>query len=376
MTKRMGVMLVIAGLLFGGIFGYKAIVARMIKKSMGSRRPPPVAVATTQAEMQTWQPQLKAVGTVRALRGVDVTTEVAGLVQHIDFQSGEQVHKGQTLVQLDAEADKAQLRSLQATAELARTTYRRDKRQLAANAISQATLDAAQADLKAKEAQVAQQQALIDKKTIGAPFDGRVGISTVNPGQYLNPGETIVTLQSFDTVYVDFYLPQQNLADISEGQTVIVTTNTYPGQTFKGRITAINPKVDPQSRNIQVEATVPNPTHELVPGMFVSVEIRAGREQQRLTLPQTAVTYNPYGDTVYVVEKQGEGPHGHPNLIAKQVFVTVGEQRDSQVAITEGLKAGQTVVTAGQLKLKSGSRITINNEIQPGQAAGGAPVDE
>lgn len=376
MTKRMVVMLVIAGLLFGGIFGYKAFVARMTHKSMSTKGPPPVTVSTTQAEMQTWQPQLRAVGTVRALRGVDVTTEVAGLVKNIDFQSGEDVKKGQILVHLDTSEDEALLHSLQASAELAQTTYQRDKRQFAANAISEATLDSARFDLKSKKAQVAQQQALIAKKTIRAPFAGRVGISTVNPGQYLNPGTSIVTLQSFDIVYVDFYLPQQNLADIATEQTIIVTTNTYPGRTFQGRITAINPKVDPQSRNIQVEATIKNPTHGLVPGMFVMVEVRAGRVQHFLTLPQAAVTYNPYGDTVYVIQKKGQGPQGRPYLIAKQVFVTVGERRDDKVAILKGLREGETVVTGGQLKLKSGSPITINNSIQPDAAGAPAPTDD
>jgi membrane fusion protein, multidrug efflux system len=376
MTKRMVIMLVIAGLLFGGIFGYKAFVARQTQKSMSAKGPPPVTVSTTRAEMQQWQPQLTAVGTVRALRGVDVTTEVAGLVEDIDFQSGEDVKEGQILVKLDISEDEAQLRSLQASAELARTTYQRDKRQFAANAISEATLDSARFDLKIKEAQVAQQRALIAKKTIRAPFAGRVGISTVNPGQFLNPGTSIVTLQSFDTVYVDFYLPQQNLADIATKQTVIVSTNTYPDRTFQGRITAINPKVDPQSRNIQIEATIDNPTHELVPGMFVMVEVRAGRAQHFLTLPQAAVTYNPYGDTVYVVQKKGQGPQGRPNLIAKQVFVTVGERRDDRIAILEGLQEGETVVTGGQLKLKSGGQVNINNSIQPDAAGAPAPTDE
>jgi membrane fusion protein (multidrug efflux system) len=376
MTKRMVMMLAAAGLLFGGIFGYKAFVARMIQKSMRAQGPPPVTVSTTRAEMQPWQPQLTAVGTVRALRGVDVTTEVAGIVENITFQSGQDVKQGQVLVQLDTREDKAKLLSLQASAELAQTTYRRDKRQSAANAISEATLDAARADLKVKRAQVAQQQALIDKKTIRAPFDGRVGINTVNPGQYLNPGENIVTLQSFDTVYVDFYLPQQNLADIATKQNVIVTTNTYPGRTFQGWISAINPKVDPQSRNIQIEATIANPTHALVPGMFASVDVHAGQARRHLTLPQAAVTYNPYGDTVYVVRNQGTGPQGKPSLIAKQVFVTVGEHRDDKVAILKGLEEGETVVTGGQLKLKSGSPITINNAIQPDAADAPAPADE
>ena len=376
MTKRMLIMLLLMGVLFGGIFGYKALVGSIIKKAMSAQQAPAVTVSTTQVEYQDWQPKLTSVGTIRALNGVDVTTEVAGMVQEVLFQSGEQVHKGQVLVKLNTEADQALLQSLQAAAELSRTIYERDQRQYKAKAISKATLDASQADLKVKQAQVAQQQALLAKKTIRAPFDGRLGITFVSPGQYLNPGEKIVTLQCSTSVYVDFYLPQQDIAQIASGQNVTITTNTYPGRSFEGRITAINPIVDQQTRNIQVEATVANPKFELLPGMFASIEVQAGQENRYLTLPQTAITYNPYGDTVYIVEEKGRGPQGKPNLIAKQTFVTVGPQRDGQIAILKGLKQGDQVVTSGQLKLKSGSPIVINNDIQPSKETAPPPADE
>ncbi len=377
MTKRMIIMLVCVGLLFGGIFGYKAFVGQMIAKAMSAQQAPPVTVSTTTAQMTAWQPELKAVGTVRAARGVDVTTEIAGLVRTVYFQSGDNVQAGQVLVQLNADADKALLHSLQAEAELARTTFERDKQQFAVKAISQATLDVAQADLKSKLAQVAQQAADVEKKTIRAPFSGRIGISTIDPGRYLNPGEQIVTLQSFDSVYVDFLLPQQDAAQIALGQAVSVVTNTHPDRTFEGTITAIDPKVDPQTRNIQVEATLPNPKHDLLPGMFAAVQVQAGQVQHFITLPQTAVTYNPYGETVFVVEKKPSGPQGAPEqLIAKQTFVTPGATRGDQVAIADGLKEGDTVVTSGQLKLKSGSPVTVNNDIQPSNEAAPQPTDE
>lgn len=376
MTKRMLIMLVCAGLLFGGIFGYKAFVAHMVKKAMSSNQAPPVTVSTTTAGMQPWQPQLKAVGTVRAMRGVDVTTEIAGLVRTIYFQSGDDVQEGQVLVQLNADSDKALLNSLKAEAELARTTFERDKRQFAVKAISQAVLDVSQADLKSKQAQVDQQAALLEKKTIRAPFSGRIGISTVTPGQYLNPGDQIVTLQSFDSVYVDFFSPQQEIVRLVLGQTVIAASDSYPGQNFEGKITAINPKVDPQTRNVEIEATMTNAKHDLLPGMFVSVQVQAGQSKNYITLPQTAVTYNPYGETVFVVEKGTQGPQGTPEMIAKQTFVTLGDTRGDQVAVKEGIKAGDTVVTTGQLKLKSGSRVIINNDIQPSNEAAPQPVDE
>jgi membrane fusion protein, multidrug efflux system len=376
MFKRMFIMLVCAGVLFGGIFGYKAFLSHQMKKAMASQKAPAVTVSTTTARMLAWQPQLKAVGTVRAIRGVDVTSEIAGLVRNIYFKSGDDVHKGQVLVQLNADSDTALLNSLEAEAELAKTTYKRDKQQFDVKAISQATLDVSQADLKSKKAQVNQQAAVVDKKTIRAPFSGRVGISTVNPGQYLNPGDHIVTLQSFDFVYVDFFLPQQDIARIMLGQTIVVTTDTYPGRKFTGKITAINPKVDPQTRNIQIEATIANPEHDLLPGMFTSVQVQAGELEHYITLPQTAVTYNPYGETVFVVAKAGQGPQGKPEWVAKQTFVTTGSVRGDQVAVLKGIKVGDTIVTGGQLKLKSGNRVIINNQIQPSNEAAPQPTDQ
>jgi membrane fusion protein, multidrug efflux system len=376
MIKRMVIMLVCAGVLFGGIFGYKTYAARMMQKAMHSGPIPAVTVSTITARTEAWQPELKAVGTVRATQGVDVSTEIAGIVRTIDFKSGDDVQAGQVLVQLNADADRALLHSLEAEAELARTTFERDKRQFAVNAISKAVLDVSAADLKSKQARVNQQAALVDKKTIRAPFSGRIGISTVTAGQYLNPGARIVTLQSFDTVYVDFLLPQQDIGQIVLGQTVSVTTDSRPGRSFDGRITAINPKVDPQTRNIEIEATIANPAHALLPGVFASVQVQAGKVEHYITLPQTAVTYNPYGETVFVVTPGAPGPPGAPELIARQTFVTAGGTRGDQVAILEGLKAGDTIVTSGQLKLKSGSRVTVNNEIQPSNAAAPQPVDQ
>jgi membrane fusion protein, multidrug efflux system len=376
MIKRMLIMLGCAGLVFGGIFGYKAHVARQHQKAMAAYQAPPVVVSTTTARVQTWQPQLTAVGTVRARHGVNVTTQIAGMVQHIYFKSGDDVRQGQVLVQLSADEDKALLDSLKADAELAQTTYNRDKRQFAVNAISRATLDAADGDLKSKQAQVDRQAAVLDKKTIRAPFSGRIGINAVDPGQYLNPGDEIVTLQAVDTVYVDFLVPQQDLARIALNQHVSVAADTYPHRQFEGRISAINPKVDPQTRNIKIEATVPNPKHELLPGMFTTVHVETGQVEHYLTLPQTAVTYNPYGETVYLVSQAAKGKKGEPQLTAHETFVTTGRTRGDQVAILKGIQAGDTVVTSGQLKLKNGSRVVVNNQIQPSDQAAPQPVDQ
>ncbi len=376
MNKRMVIMLASVGLLFGGIFAFQAIKARGIKKFMVSNQAPPVTVTAMKAEFHEWQPQLNAVGSLRAVRGVDVTSEIAGLVRSLHFKSGEEVEAGQVLVQLNADSDVAKLRALEAAAELARTTYERDTAQLAVQAVSQAQVDAAAADLQSKQAQAAEQRAIVEKKTIRAPFAGRLGISGVNPGQYMNPGDKIVTLQSLDPVYADFFLPQQQLSRVAIRQTVIATTDTFPGRTFEGKITAINPKVDSDTRNVQVEATMGNRNHELLPGMYAVILVDAGARQRYLTLPQTAVTFNPYGETVYIVEQGGKGPDGKPILTAKQIFVTVGGTRGDQIAILQGVKEGDRVVTSGQLKLKSGGRITINNKVQPRNDASPKPMDE
>ena len=376
MIKRMLIMLTGVGIVFGGIFGYKAFAAHMMEKAMSARKPPPVVISAITAREQSWQPRLDAVGTVRAMHGVDVTTEIAGLVQSIYFKSGDDVREGQKLVQLNADEDKALLESLKADTELARTTYQRDKRQFGVKAISQATLDVARADLTSKQARMEEQAAVVDKKTIRAPFSGRIGIDTLDPGQFLNPGDKIVTLQSVDTVYVDFLVAQQQLARIALGQTVSVTADTYPDRRFEGKITAINPKVDPQTRNVQVEATLPNPDHTLLPGMFTSVKVEAGQVRHYVTLPETAVTYNPYGATVYLVKSASQGAQGKSERTAEQTFVTTGATRGDQVAILKGVEAGDMVVTSGQLKLKNGSRVTINNQIQPSNNPAPKPEDD
>jgi membrane fusion protein (multidrug efflux system) len=376
MTKRMIIMLVTVGLLFGGVFGFHAFRNKMMMKSMAAQKSPPVTVSTIKAELHPWQPQLKAVGTLRAVRGVDVASEIAGLVRTLHFKSGDQVKGGQLLVQLNADSDIAQLHSLEAASELAKTVYERDKKQLAVQAISQATLDADAADLKGKRALVAQQAALVEKKSIRAPFAGRLGITTINPGQYLNPGDKIVTLQLLDSIYIDFYLPQQELSRISRGQRVLTASDTYPGLTFTGKITTISPKVDPETRNVQVEALIANPGHKLLPGMYSSAFLQTGGEKPYLTLPQTVITYNPYGETIFTVQKGGKGPDGKPVLIAKQTFVTVGAKRGDQVAILKGIKEGDIVVSSGQLKLKNGATVIINNKVLPSNEVAPRPVDQ
>jgi membrane fusion protein, multidrug efflux system len=374
--RGMLMMLLAVGIIFGGILGYKAFVMQMIRKSMAGRQIPPVTVTATKVESKEWQPRLKAVGSLRAVRGVDVTCETAGLVRAINFLPGQNVSQGQLLVQLNADSDIALLHSLEAAATLAKSVYERDRKQYAVKVISQAVLDADEADLKSKQAQVDQQKALVEKKFIHAPFSGRLGTSAVNLGQYLNPGDKIVTLQSLDVLYNDFYVPQQELGRIKNGQAVIALSDTYPGRIFQGKITTINPKVDPDTRNIQVESVINNPRHELLPGMYVTVEIQTGGAQKYLTLPQTAVSFNPYGEMVFIIEKGAKDSSGHETLTVKQTLVTVGPTRGDQVAILGGVREGDMVVTSGHFKLKPGSAVVINNKVQPKDDAAPKPVDE
>jgi len=375
--KRMFIMLVVVGVLLGGLVGFNMFKAYKIREFMAAAPVPTATVTAMKADFQSWQPRLTAVGTLRAVRGVDVTTEIAGLVRNMNVKSGQDVKSGDVLAQLNAESDIALLRSLEAAAELAGTVYERDKQLLEAEVISKAQVDADAADVKVKRAQVAQQAALVEKKTLRAPFAGKVGITTVNPGQYLNPGDKLVTLQAIDPIYVDFSLPQQQLPMVSIGQSVTLVADAYKGQTFVGKISAINPKIDQNTRNVQVEAIVPNAKRLLLPGMFASVNVDSGGEQRYLTLPQTAITYNPYGDTVFVVKPSDKkDAKGNAMLVAQQVFVTTGATRGDQVAIVKGIEAGTDVVTSGQVKLKNGSPIAIDNTVQPANNPSPTPQEK
>lgn len=364
MKKRMFIMLTLTGLLFGGIFSYQAFKSYMAKQYMKGNIPP-IAVSTLTVSLESWQPEITATGTLRAINGVDVTTEIAGLVKSIHFTPGKDAQAGDLLVELNVDDEVAQLHSLEAQAELAQITYTRDKEQFAVQGVSKATLDTDEANLKSARAQVAQQAATIAKKIIRAPFEGRLGISAVNLGQYLNAGDKVVTLQSLDPLYVDFYLPQQQLPDIAINQDVKFTTDAYPSIVFKGKITSLNPKVDPTTRNVEVEATLSNPEKKILPGMFGIVSLKTGTAQHFLTLPQTAISYNPYGDLVYTLKEQGKDQKGNALYVATQKFVTVGETRGDQVQVLKGLEKGDLVVTAGQLKLKNGSIVIINNTVVP-----------
>jgi membrane fusion protein (multidrug efflux system) len=375
MAKRMVIMLFAVAIVLGGIFGFQAFKAAMIKKFMSAMSAPPQTISAAKAEYSEWQPQIEAVGSLRAVKGADLSLEVSGVVDSIMFKSGDDVKQGALLLKLRSDDDAAKLQSLQATAELSQLTYNRDLKQFKIQAVSQATLDTDSANLKNAKAQVAEQQAVLDKKFLRAPFAGHLGIRAVDLGQYLAAGTTIVTLQALDPIFLDFFVPQQAVDQMRIGQAVAAKVDAFEDRTFSGEISAINPKIDASTRNIQIRATLRNLDHKLLPGMYATVDIATGAPHNYITLPQTAITYNPYGDLVYVVDKKAD-PAGKPQLFARQTFVTTGARRGDQVAVLKGVNEGDMIVTTGQIKLHNGSPVLIDNSITPtADASPVVPID-
>ena len=384
-------------LIIGGIWGFNTYKMIQGFKAMGVQKQ---TISTIKASEQDWQPQIHAVGTLRAVRGADISAEVAGVVESIAFSSGGSIKQGEPLLALRSADDAARLNSLKANAELAESNYKRDQALLEAQAISQAQLDNSASVFKSAKAQVAEQQALLNKKNVSAPFAGTLGVRNVDIGQYLQPGTKIVTLQTLDPIFVDFFLPQQSLNQISVGQKLHASSDTFPGLQFDGEVSAIDAKIDTDTRNVQIRATIKNPQHKLLPGMYTNVNIDSGNGEKYLTVPQNSIAYNPYGETVFVIttaeayqaeqdakaKAEGTAPHvaaknGPPEasgkmLVAKQVFVTLGPSRGNQVAVFKGIKPGDEVVTSGQLKLQNGSAVEINNKVQPFNTANPKTVDE
>jgi membrane fusion protein (multidrug efflux system) len=411
--KRMLWMILGVLLLLVIIGGVKAM--QIMKMMAGFGPPPPSVVSTAKVTFEEWQPELKAVGTLRAARGSDLALDMSGLVTEVNLKSGDEVKAGQVLLQLRDTEDVAQLNQLEAAAALAEVTFNRAKQQLAVQAISKADYDTASADLKGKQAAVQQQRVNVSRKQLRAPFAGRAGIITINPGTFLDSGKTIVTLQQVDPVYVDFFLPQKNLAQVHVGQKIALSLDAFAGKTFEGTVSAVSPKVDNNTRNVQIEASVPNPDRLLAPGMFATVSVDVGEKKRYLTLPQTAIVYNPYGETVYVVKKKSDFDKANadaaktaapkqpakddaakkddkakpddakkkddkakddPNqLVVQQAFVTTDGTRGDQVAITKGIEEGTEVVTSGQIKLKNGGAIKIDNSVQPSNSPNPTPQE-
>ena len=361
---------------FSLLFVLAEVKALQFNKMMST--PPPMQVGTVTSAVvkaEDWAPTLSAVGSVSPVQGAMISTELPGVVAEVGFESGAMVKKNSLLVKLDTSAEEAQLQSADADTELARADLERAKDLAARKVVSKAELDAADAKFKQKTAMTENMRALIAKKTIRAPFDGAAGIRTVNVGQMIKEGAEVVPLQSLDPVYFNFALPQQHFAKLSQGLEIRVTTDAVPGHVFTGKLTAVNSMVDVATRNVTVQATLDNPDHLLRPGMFAKVEVVLPQKESALVIPGSAISYAPFGDSVYVIEKKKDPKTGQESQTIRQQFVRVGEARGDLVSITNGLKAGDTVVGTGVFKLRNGMAVTINNDLAPKPQVNPTPAD-
>jgi membrane fusion protein (multidrug efflux system) len=369
-AKRTLAMLAAVILVVGAIGAYKLKTIRALQARAAAAVIPPATVSTTVAPITVWQRQFHSVGSLAAVQGVTVSNQIEGSVVKIAFESGQHVKAGDLLIQQDVSTDTAQLSGLEAQADLALLTLNRARELRAKETNSQADLDNAEAQCREASSAVENERAVIGKKTIRAPFSGLLGLRQVNLGQFLPAGAPIAALQALDPIYVNFSLPQQDVGDLHAGQTVRITVDAYPGAVFEGKINAVNSMIDEATRNIQVQATIRNADERLVPGMFAGVDVILSHEDRLVTLPETAIVYNPYGTAVYIIERTTTESGGQ-RLVARQHFVTLGETRGDQVAVVKGVKAGDEVVTAGQLKLRNGAPVVVDNSAQP--AANPAP---
>jgi membrane fusion protein, multidrug efflux system len=336
---------------------------------------PPTTVSSATVKEEDWAPTLSAVGSISAVQGAVVSSELGGVVSQIAFENGGTAKKGDLLVQLDASAEEAQLKSAEADLELARADLERSRDLVSRKVISKAEIDAAESKFKQKEGSVEQMRSMIAKKTVRAPFDGQLGIRQVNVGQMINAGQQVVPLTSLDPVFADFALPQQYLGQLKPGLEVHVTTDALPGRVFNGKVTAINSMVDSSTRNITLQATLENPDHALRPGMFAKAEVALPEKHKTLVVPGSAISYAPFGDSVFVIDKKKDEKTGKESQVIRQQFVRIGEARGDFVAVTQGLKAGEMVVSTGVFKLRNGMAVTINNDLAPKPQVNPNPVD-
>ena len=357
------------------IAGIKVFQIRKLMAMGAAMTPPPTTVTSAKVEQANWQPMLTAVGSITPVQGAMISAELAGTVAEIGFQSGTPVKKGDVLLKLDASAEQAQLRSAQADAELAKSDFDRARDLAARKVISQQEMDAASARYTQKKAAVDNIQSIIDKKEIRAPFDGIAGIREVNPGQMVPTGQRLVSLQALDQVFADFTLPQQQLADVQPGLPVKVTTDAVEGREFDGKLTAVNSAIDPATRSLGLQATLDNRDHILRPGMFARVRVLLPNEKSTLFLPATAVSYAPYGNSVFVIEKKADEKSGKEALVLRQQFVRTGEARGDFVAVTDGLKPGEEVVSTGVFKLRNGMNVLVDNKLAPKSSEAPKPAD-
>ncbi|NQD91591.1 efflux RND transporter periplasmic adaptor subunit [Pseudomonas sp. CrR25] len=365
LLRRMLIMLGVVALVVIALAAFKGFsIYQQIQQF--STPQPAISVSAAAAEVRPWQSRLPAIGTLTAFQGVDLTVEVGGTVREVLFRSGEKVTLAQPLIQMDSEVERASLATAEAELGLARVEFERGRSLVSRSNISKSEFDRLSAELQKASASVAQLQAQLAKKRILAPFSGTIGIRQVDVGDYLSPGVAIATLQDLSTLFVDFFLPEQAVPKLAIDERVRFSVAAYPDEVFEGKIDAINPKVEDTTRNVQVRATLDNPDNKLLPGMFANLEVLLPGEPQHIVVPETAITYTLYGNSVYVIgeRKDEDGAvlkddQGQAQLAVERRFVETGERRDGQVVIIKGLEAGEQVVTAGQLKLDNGAHVAI-----------------
>jgi membrane fusion protein (multidrug efflux system) len=366
MTKRMIIMLVAVGIIFGGIFGFKAIGNHFMNQFFDNMPIPPVTITATEVYEDDWVPSATAVGSFLAVNGAQLTTEASGIVTGIHFENGAQITSGQRLVSLDIETDEADLERLVAAEKLTLVELGRYQRLYREGNISESELQRRESEAAQATAAVSAQQARIRQKTIRAPFDGISGIRQVNLGQYVSAGSPVISVQSLDPIYLNFTLPEQRLSVIHVGQPVNALVDAYPGSEFTGEITAIEPGIRESTRTFEIQATFANPDHKLRPGMFGRVQVDIGEPRTVKLAPQTAVQFNPYGNSVFVIREEGEG------LKVTRRFVRTGDRRGDLIAVVDGLEVGDLIATSGLLKLRNDSVVIVSDN---GKAAPAAEQD-
>jgi membrane fusion protein (multidrug efflux system) len=373
---RRGAMGVAVGGLIAIVILLVGVKVMQISKMMSTPMTmPPTTVSSAEVKEEDWAPVLSSIGSVSAVQGAVIAAELGGVVAQINFQNGSEAKKGEVLVKLDASSEEAQLHTTEADLELARANLERTRDLAARKVVSKQELDAAQSAFGQKQGAVDNMRAFITKKQVRAPFDGQLGIRQVNVGQSIDARQPVVQLTALDPVYVDFALPQQNLPQLATGFETHVRTDSIPGREFKGKLTALNSMVDTVTRNVTVQATLENPDHALKPGMFVNVEVMLPQKKKRLVVPGSAVSYAPYGNSVYVIEKKKDPKTGKESQMLRQAFVRIGESRGDFVSITEGVKAGDVIVSTGVFKLRNGTPVTVNNDLAPKPQLNPTPAD-
>ncbi|HLO77302.1 MAG TPA: efflux RND transporter periplasmic adaptor subunit [Magnetospirillum sp.] len=365
--KRMAIMLTVSGVVFGGVFGFVQFKNMMIKDYFANMPKPVVTVTAQPAVAEEWRSVVPAVGTLQAVNGVDIASSVSGLIKDIAFQSGQSIRKGQLLVRLDTEVEQSDLRSALADADLARISANRQRTLVRSDAVSQAAVDKAEAELKVREAKVAGIRATIEKKAVFAPFDGVLGVRKVDLGQYVQPGQAIVNLQDLSVMLADFTVSQKELAALQVGTAITMTTDAWPGRVFEGTIAALEPRVDDKTGMIAVQGRFPNADGALRPGMFARIEVVRPAAARVVSVPVSAVSYNLHGDSVFVIKDGADGKE------AVRSFVQLGDRREGKVAVVSGLSAGDLVVTSGQVKLDTGSKVDIRADDPLKAASATAP---